>query len=235
MFRLAIVLCDDLGRRISSTFSPYETLYTDFIKLGAEDSIEFNVFRAHKGELPDDIAAFDALLIGGSRAGVYEAHDWMSPLINMVRTSLDHHVTATGICFGHQVIAAALGAEVAPSRNGWNLAAQNYESLDTDFGPAGEQMRLIAFHHDQVQSVPDGTTCYLTSPRCDIAGLVADHVLTMQPHPEFTPEVTSAILNASRGSSIPESDIDDALTCLDGEFSAMQASQLFWSAFRQGC
>lgn len=233
MLRLAIILCDDLGRRISSTFTSYGSLYADFLKLGAQDDVEFEFFRAHEGELPAQIAGFDALVIGGSRAGVYETHQWIPPLIDMARTAIDNHVTTTGICFGHQLISKALGAEVRPARGGWNLAAQNYQLSATSLTDAGEQMRLIAFHQDQVQDIPEGTTAYLTSEGCEIAGLIADNILTMQPHPEFTPEVTAAILSASRGGPISESNIDDALGRLDGEFSGRQASQLFWSAIHQ--
>jgi len=53
-------------------------------------------------------------------------------------------------------------------------------------------------------------------------------VLTMQPHPEFTPQVIAAILAASRGGPISDRDIDDALLRIDGSFSSHRASELFW-------
>jgi len=228
--RVAIVLCDDLGRRISSQYATYETLYADFLRLGSGNDLDIEIFRAHEGNLPGDISSFDAMIIGGSRAGVYEPHEWISPLLSMIRTSIDHQVATWGICFGHQAIAAALGAEVAKSSDGWNLAAQTYEFCESTSALAADPLRLIAFHQDQVQSVPEGTSCYLTSTGCEVAGLIGDNLMTMQPHPEFTPEVTTAILEASRGSVIPDSDIDDALTRLDGTFTSATASELFWSS-----
>ena len=68
MIRVAIVLCDDLGRRISTQYAPYETLYAEFLNLAAPDVLETSVFLAHKGDLPDDVTSFDAVVIGGSRA-----------------------------------------------------------------------------------------------------------------------------------------------------------------------
>ena len=230
MNRVAIVLCDDLGRRISSQYATYETLYADFLRLGSGNDLDIEIFRAHEGNLPGDIWSFDAMIIGGSRAGVYEPHEWIPPLLSMIRTSIDHQVATWGICFGHQAIAAALGAEVAKSSDGWNLAAQTYEFRKNASELATDPLRLIAFHQDQVQSVPEGTSCYLTSTGCEVAGLIGDNLMTMQPHPEFTPEVTTAILEASRGSVIPDSDIDDALTRLGGRFSSVSASELFWSS-----
>ena len=232
MSRIAIVLCDDLGRRISSEFASYETLYEEFLSLAAPGECHFSVFRAHDGELPRNVLEFDAMLIGGSRAGVYEPHEWIPPLLHMIRTAIQSKVTTLGICFGHQAIAAALGAEVAPSSNGWNLATQTYECRDLGGSPDVEQLRLIAFHQDQVHTVPEGTSCYLTSAGCEIAGLVGENIFTMQPHPEFTPDVTSAILNASRGDRFFESVIDDAIARLDAPLSATRASQLFWSAIQ---
>ncbi len=230
MNRAAIVLCDDLGRRISSQYATYETLYADFLRLGSSNDLDIEIFRAHEGNLPGDVSSFDAIIIGGSRAGVYEPHEWIPPLLSMIRRSIDHQVATWGICFGHQAIAAALGAEVAKSSRGWNLAAQEYEFCNSTTPLATDPLRLIAFHQDQVQSIPAGTSCYLTSSGCEIAGLTGDNLMTMQPHPEFTPQVTRAILEASRGSVIADSDIDDALTRLDGAFSSTTASELFWSS-----
>ena len=133
-----------------------------------------------------------------------------------------------GICFGHQVVAAAMGADVGPSTTGWNLAAQNYEILSGPYADSTDPLRLLAFHQDQVHTVPPGTQCYLTSPGCAIAGLSGDNVLTMQPHPEFTPQVIAAILAASRGGPISDLDIDAALLRLDGSFSSHRTSELFW-------
>lgn len=232
MSRIAIVLCDDLGRRISSEFATYEALYADFLTLAAPGECEFSVFRAHDGELPHNISEFDAVLVGGSRAGVYEPHEWIPPLLNMIRTAIQNKVTTLGICFGHQAIAAALGAEVAPSINGWNLATQTYECRGLGGSPNVEQLSLIAFHQDQVHTVPEGTSRYLTSAGCAIAGLVGENIFTMQPHPEFTPDVTSAILNASRGDRFSESEIDDAIARLESTLSATRASELCWLAIQ---
>ncbi|MGA0036444.1 MAG: hypothetical protein ACO3HT_09985 [Ilumatobacteraceae bacterium] len=215
MFRIAIVLCDDLGRRISSEFASYETLYKEFLSLAAPEECHFSVFRAHHGELPRNVSEFDAILMGGSRSGVYEQHEWIPPLLDMIRTAVHSKVTTLGICFGHQAI-----------------ATQTYECRGLGGSPDVEQLHLIAFHQDQVHTIPDGTSCYLTSTGCEIAGLAGENIFTMQPHPEFTPEVTSAILNASRGDRFSESVIDDAIARLDVALSATRASQLFWSAIQ---
>ena len=222
------MLCDDLGRRISTQYAPYETLYAEFLNLAAPDVLETSVFRAHIGDLPDDVTSFDAVVIGGSRASVYEPHDWIPPLLSVVRSSLESDMSTWGICFGHQVVAAAMGADVGPSTTGWNLAAQNYEILSGPYADSTDPLRLLAFHQDQVHTVPPGTQCYLTSPGCAIAGLSGDNVFTMQPHPEFTPQVIAAILAASRGGPISDRDIDDALLRIDGSFSSHRASELFW-------
>lgn len=230
--RVAIVLCGDLDRQISSQYAPYETLYADFLHLGTTNDLELETFRAHEGDLPKDIGSFDAMIIGGSPAGVYEPHEWIPPLLSTIRESLQLQVATWGICFGHQAIAAALGAEVSKSPRGWNLAVREYEFCGSRAPRSADQLRLIAFHQDQVRSVPEGTSCYLTSPGCEIAGLVGDNLMTMQPHPEFTPHITSELLEASRGSRISESEIDDALTRLDGPLSSEIASELFWSSVR---
>lgn len=70
---------------------------------------------------PEDI---DAVLVTGSRYSAYADDDWIVRLIAFLRRILltDDRVRVIGVCFGHQIIARALGATVAPSPLGWELS-----------------------------------------------------------------------------------------------------------------
>ena len=225
-----MLLCDDLGEDIASIEGGYLDLYAVLLNsAGAEfEPVDMVPFRSHEGELPTagQLRSVDAIMISGSRAGVYEPHQWLPPLLKTVRTAIDRQVPTIGVCFGHQVVAAALGAEVAPFEGGWNLAGVDYRfDGQTLPGSRIDGARLIAFHRDQVRDVPDGTRRYLTADRCEIAGLVGESLLTVQPHPEFSSRVAEAILRSGMGSRFGEAEITEALPKLLGRFDTVETAR----------
>jgi hypothetical protein len=58
---------------------------------------------------------------------------------------------------------------------------------------------LLASHQDQVLALPPGATLLATQPECPVAAYaVGDQVFCIQPHPEFTPEMSAFLLNKRR-------------------------------------
>src|SRR2546429_492075 len=83
--------------------------------IGAADrSITFDTVSIPAGEPLPDVDGLEAILITGSSAGVYDAFDWIAPLEDFVRAAHNRKVPMVGVCFGHQLIAQALGG--TPSR-----------------------------------------------------------------------------------------------------------------------
>lgn len=235
-----MLLCDDLGPRIDAIGGEYTDLYRQLVVAADPDGdhVDMVPFRAHDGIVPSahELGSFDAVMIGGSKAGVYEDHPWLDPLFATVRTAIDAHIPTIGICFGHQVVAAALGATVTPFEGGWNLSGIDYRFIDAApprASDAGDTIRLLAFHQDQVREVPVGTRRYLTADRCEIAGLVGDAILTMQPHPEFSSDVARAILESGRGRRFSDAEIDNALSRVDGPLDDDVAARMIRSVIER--
>ena len=107
-----------------------------------------------------------------------------------------------GICFGHQVIARALGGTVAKSDKGWGVGVNVYNVRELpvqgdDEVPGGGSgvLKLVASHQDQVTVLPPGARTVVFNDHCENAGFViGDHVLTLQGHPEFSAEYSEAIM-----------------------------------------
>ena len=107
-----------------------------------------------------------------------------------------------GICFGHQVIARALGGTVAKSDKGWGVGVNVYnvselpvQGDDEVCGDASGVLKLVASHQDQVTVLPPGARNVVSNDHCENAGFVmGDHVLTLQGHPEFSAEYSEAIM-----------------------------------------
>ena len=107
---------------LPKAFGDYPAMFRDLLG----EAFDYRTFRVFQGEFPPDPAAFEALLITGSPAGVYDDLPWIAELEEFIRASVGK-TKQVGICFGHQVLASALGGEVVKSPKGWGLGLHTYE------------------------------------------------------------------------------------------------------------
>jgi len=151
--------------------------------LGAEaKDFQFRSFAAIDGEVPTDPHACDAWLVTGSRHGVYEQLPWMLATEELLRKAVAAKVPVIGICFGHQLLAQALGGKVVKSDKGWGFGLHDYQLKD---GPTAN-LTLPALHQDQVVEVPEGGRVLGGSDFCPNAVIAyGDTALSFQGHPEF--------------------------------------------------
>jgi GMP synthase-like glutamine amidotransferase len=152
--------------------------------------------------------------VTGSRHGVYDGLPWIEPLKGFLRACIAARVPVVGICFGHQILAEALGGRVIKSERGWGLGVQDYELVARPSWLADlpDQFAVNALHQDQVVALPPGVTVLARSPHCAYAALAygeleAPVAVTLQPHPEFGRAFMDELLALRAGTVFP---IDDA-------------------------
>jgi GMP synthase-like glutamine amidotransferase len=157
--------------------------------------------------LPDP-ATLDGIVITGSPAGVYEDHFWLPPLREFIREAYRVGTPMVGICFGHQVIADALGGVVTKSDRGWGLGRHNYQ---VGQGPEflqqlADKVAVACSHQDQVIVPPDEAQVILSSEFAPNAGLYYRNgkALSFQPHPEFDDTYATALVEMRRGRATDE-------------------------------
>lgn len=169
-----------------------------FARLLAGHGFKFRTFRVVEGDFPHSATACDGWLITGSRHGAYEDHPWIPPLEAFIRDSFAAHVPMVGVCFGHQIIAQAMGGTVERHAGGWAIGATDY-----DFN--GQSMTLNAWHRDQVTKVPAGAKVIASNDFCTNAALLYDdRALTVQAHPEFRPEFVDGLMQTRGKGLVPE-------------------------------
>jgi len=173
--------------------------YNDvFKRMLVDRGFEFSTYRVFDGALPSGVNDRDGWLITGSKFGVYEPHDWIPPFEDFLRRSYAASVPIIGVCFGHQILAQALGGTVEKFSGGWSVGAVDYKTSE-------EKTTVMAWHQDQITRLPEGATVIGQSDFCQYAMLAyGDRALSIQPHPEFTTEFMRDLINAKRDILPPE-------------------------------
>ena len=89
-----------------------------------ETRFEYKVYMTIGGEVPKSLDEQDAFLITGSPLSVLDTHIFTKDLVAFVRACDNAKKPLIGACFGHQVIADALGGTVKKSKNGYNVGVE---------------------------------------------------------------------------------------------------------------
>jgi len=98
-----------------------------FVKLLDGQGFTFEIFDVLNMQFPDGPTDCDGWLITGSRHGAYEDLPFIPPLEDLIRAVYATDRPLVGICFGHQIIAQALGGTVEKFAGGWAVGRQTYD------------------------------------------------------------------------------------------------------------
>ncbi len=204
--RVGILKCDSVRDQFRPRFGDYPDMFKALFAEVAAD-IEFEVYDVERGEFPPSMDACDAYLITGSRWGVYDEHGWIPRLEQYVRELHAAGRPLIGICFGHQLIARALGGQAAKSPKGWGVGIEtvNVHADAPWMSPPLDDLSLIVSHQDQVTDLPPGAEVLAGNEFCPYAVLAIDgRILTFQGHPEFAREFSRELIEMRREMLGPE-------------------------------
>lgn len=181
--------------------------YNDmFISLLGGRGFEFETYPVLDGVFPKNTTQADGWLITGSRFSAYDDLQWIRRLKEFLREAYQKGVPIVGVCFGHQVLALALGGTVEKYKGGWSVGVKEYTSLIGQ-----KNSRILAWHQDQILSAPEGAKTIERSDFCRYAMLAyGDKALSVQPHPEFNNGFVIDLIAARKGILPPEI-VKDAL------------------------
>lgn len=177
---------------------------------------EFATFDVRSGELPSHAESCAAYVITGSASGVYDGDAWIDALKDFVRDASGSSALI-GICFGHQLLAEAFGGKVIKSPRGWGIGLHRYAVQDRaawmDDAPS---IAVPASHQDQVVQLPADARV-LGGSEFTPYGIVEypqRRAMSLQSHPEFTPEYAAALIELRRSSKYSPEQADRALDTL---------------------
>ena len=200
--KLTIIQTGDVPLPLRDQFGPYPDMFrTMFDQAGA--AFDYETVRAHDGVPLPDPATLGGIVITGSAAGVYEDHAWLEPLRAFIRSAYAARTPMLGVCFGHQIMADALGGEVKKSEKGWGIGRHVYEvvSRPAFLGGSLPEFAIACSHQDQVGTPPSEAEVILSSDFTPNAGLLYRNgaAISLQPHPEFADDYAVALAHRRKG------------------------------------
>lgn len=196
---IGIIQCAKIRESLAIHHGQYPAMFNTLLKQ-ADPTLTYTIYDAENVALPTNIDACDAYLITGSHHGVYDNLAWIKPLENFILQLHTAQKKTVGICFGHQLVAQALGGKVIKSPKGWGVGmSKNIVTQQKDWmTPKREEFNLIVSHQDQVVEIPKGAEILASNDFCPFYMMQIGNILTLQGHPEFTKAYSQVVLEEDR-------------------------------------
>lgn len=233
--KIGILRTDTVRPEFARLYGEYPDMFETLLK-EADPDLEFVTYHVEAGEYPADINEVDAYLITGSKSSVYEDKDWIKILQAFVVRLDEAQIKTIGICFGHQLIAQALGGETRKADIGWGVGAHpaRWKERPEWAKGGGEQFNLLVSHQDQVVTPATGAKVLAGSHFCPIAMTqLGEHMLTFQGHPEFTKSYSEDLMTLRRD-VIGEDVYQKGITSLGEDIHAADAARWIVNFLKAG-
>ncbi|MDA7964273.1 type 1 glutamine amidotransferase [Ruegeria sp.] len=187
---------------LKGEFDEYDVMFRALLD---GNGFDYETFAVVDNQFPADADQADGWIITGSRHGAYEDHAWIPPLEDLIRAIRDKGAPLIGVCFGHQIIAQALGGTVEKFTGGWAVGRTDYD-LD------GDTVTLNAWHQDQVTRLPEGARVLGRNDFCENAMVAyGDTIWTVQAHPEYGDDFITGLIHTRGKGVVPDDLLQDAL------------------------
>ena len=216
--KIGLLGCDDVPERFRQFGGTYRDMFQRLLSPHMPDA-QFAWFDVLNGELPQSADQCDAYICTGSRYSVYEDREWIAKLKDFIRDLRDANKPFVGICFGHQMLAEALGGKVGKSSQGWGVGVHDMDIVKPEpwMVPPAQHCKIQYMHSDQVQKLPPESAVLARAPHCEVAMFrVGDTMLGIEGHPEFPASYVTALLK-DRKSRIGEDVTNEALAHVNDE------------------
>ena len=195
--KIGILKCDSTNEHFRKQHGDYPDMFISLFR-SVEPNLEFETYDVILGEYPNNLQDNDAYLISGSRYGVNDGDKWIDDLGKFVLKLQHWKHPLIGICFGHQMIAKALGGKTELATQGWGAGVQKYKKKFTApwMEPDLEQFSILSFHKDQVIELPEGAVLIAENDFCPYSAYcIGEWLISFQGHPELTKDYVRALLH----------------------------------------
>ena len=160
--------------------------------MGISEWLQVDVFKQQP--LPS-AESLSAVVITGSPAMVSERQAWSEQTAEWLASAVDKNIPVLGVCYGHQLLAHALGGRVDANPKGRQIGTVkarliNNSAQDPLIGHLPEIFTAQTSHSQVVLQPPPNAERLATSPLDDNFALrFAENAWGLQFHPEFSAAV----------------------------------------------
>lgn len=205
--------------KTGTTLAEIKPLHGDFedwfaAGLGVTDLLQVDVFRHHP--LPDP-ERLSAVVITGSPAMVSARESWSEKTAQWLSLAVAKGLPTLGVCYGHQLLAHALGGKAGPNPRGRQISTVSTQAIDMYIkdpllGHLPTGFLSQTSHSEVVLELPPGAQRLATSPLDDNFSIrFAENAWGVQFHPEFSAPVMRKYIEL-RSDAIRKEDLNpDAL------------------------
>jgi GMP synthase (glutamine-hydrolysing) len=166
--------------------------------LGLSDLLQIDVYRGQPLPDPDELAG---VVITGSAAMVSDREEWSEQTAFWLAEAVNTGIPILGVCYGHQLLAHALGGKAGPNPAGRQIGTVetyliDFEDKDPLLGHLPQRFIAQSSHSEVVLELPPGAQRLATSPLDDnFAIRFAEKVWGVQFHPEFSASIMSEYIH----------------------------------------
>lgn len=173
--------------------------------LGLE-AFDYRTVRVDQGQVLPPIESLDhapAVLVTGSPAMVSDRLDWSETTASWLAGAHAAGLPILGVCYGHQLLAHALGGKVGPNPEGRRMGRAVVEFGDAQDPLTGDFAPTAAFnvsHVEVVLALPEGARVIGTTAHDPYHVLYFGNMSWgVQFHPEFDRAIMRAYIEARAG------------------------------------
>jgi len=217
--KAGLLICDHILPELEHINGQYIDMFNQLLP-----ELELIPYYVCDGEFPKGPGEHEVFICTGSKYSVYDPHPWIKELCTFVDQIYHAEKVFIGLCYGHQMMAHALGGEVAKSNHGWCIGVHEFELNDEAewIDPRQENFSLLMMCQDQVTKLPPRSKVFAQSNKCPVAMYtIGNRFLGVQAHPEFSKEYNRALFT-SRTERIGEQVVADAITQMDKPLNTQQ-------------
>ncbi|KAL2821198.1 class I glutamine amidotransferase-like protein [Aspergillus granulosus] len=209
--RIAVLECDTPPEQTNRKYGGYHGVFSKFLRESADTlaqadnegvlELAFSRWDVVTEQAYPALAEVDAIVVSGSKHNSFDSHLWILKLVAFIQRALaTPHIRILGICFGHQIIARALGMDVFRNPAGWEIAVCPVDLTEAGKGVFGvEGLQIHQMHRDAVRIPASPLDTDITplgrSDVCEVQGMYSPgRFITVQGHPEFTEDIVEEII-----------------------------------------
>ncbi|MFP8967795.1 glutamine amidotransferase [Pokkaliibacter sp. CJK22405] len=199
MPRMLVVKAGETFPQVASTLGDFDQLFINAMGLPAE---QVDVCEAYAvDELPDP-SLYRGIVVTGSHAMVSDREPWSERLGEWLVDVVHRELPLFAVCYGHQLLAQALGGEVGYHPDGPEIGTVEVSltangQRDELFGLMPSRFRAQSTHYQTVLKLPrDAQVLASNSFEPHHSYRVGPCAWATQFHPEFTPDVMRGYIAA---------------------------------------